>query len=221
MRTAALMLLLFFASMAAAQQLPIVEEHTPISIEHAAGERIVVSYFDMSSKRHKFLDERHFHRGEGVTIWVAPPGNYVVYGGKEPTIVDILASDDDPPDPDPRPDPKPDPEPEPRPEPKPEPSPDPIKVSWAVWIYEQQEAANHIDETNTRQSAETREYLDSQGIRISAYEEEQDAAKPFLKSSPNLPALFLMQDAQTFEVFDAPENLEQLKAMVKEVQDGE
>lgn len=216
MRSIASLFLLIFASVTAAQQLPIVEEHTPISIEHAAGERIVVSYFDMSSKRHKFLDERHFHRGEGVTIWVAPPGNYVVYGGKEPTIVDILASDDDPPDPDPRPDPKPDPEPEPRPEPKPEPSPDPVKVAWAVWIYEQQEAANHIDATNVRQSSETRAYLQSKNIKFSAYDDDQDAAKPYLKSAKNLPALFLMEDAKNYTVFDAPETLDELQAMVKE-----
>jgi outer membrane biosynthesis protein TonB len=137
----------------------------------------------------------------------------------ESTIVKVIEEGR----PDPKPEPKPiPPTPEPKPDPKPTPGPQPspkMSVAWAVWVYEQADAINQVPQTNTRLSAETRRFLDSRGIKMAAYDDDQEAAKakPFLDAAGSKPSLLLMQDANKYVVRKAPSSVDELKAMVKEV----
>ena len=191
----------------------IAKEHRPIVVTHEIGVQINVLYWDNGEPR--LLADDHLIRLDDRTIWTAPAGTYAVIQ-QGSVIVQVTA--DGSPRPDPTPGPKPDP-PKPDP-PEPEPTPGPqIEIRWAVWIYEQTDAISQREQTNVRQSIETRKYLDSRSIKFAAYDDDQDAAKakPFRAVADKLPALVLMQNASTFTVHPAPLSLDDLKKLVKEV----
>lgn len=191
----------------------IAKEHRPIVVTHESGVQINVLYWDNGEP--KLLTDDHLIRLDDRTIWSAPSGTYAVIQ-QGSAIVQVTA--DGSPRPSPTPGPKPEP---PKPDP-PDPGPTPgpqIEIKWAVWIYEQTDAIEQIEQTNVRQSIETRQYLDSQGIKFAAYDDDQDAAKakPFRSVAGKLPALVLMQNANTFTVHPAPVSFDDLKKLVKEV----
>lgn len=191
----------------------IAKEHRPIVVTHESGVRINVLFWDNGEPR--LLTDDHLIRLDDRTIWSAPAGVYTVIQ-QGSVIVQVTA--DGSPRPSPTPGPKPDP-PKPDP-PDPEPTPGPqIEIKWAVWIYEQTDAISQRDQTNVRQSIETRKYLDSRGIKFAAYDDDQDAAKarPFLSVAGNLPALVLMQDASAFTTHSAPSSIEELRKLIAEV----
>jgi hypothetical protein len=189
----------------------------PIKINHPSGAKVQAIYARTESGVvvWSFLADEHFERADTYTVFAAPPGDYLITTG-DSTILKIVEEGGPQPKPNPRPEPGPDP---PKPEPEPEPKPAPkIKINWAVWIYEQTDAVDQLDQTNVRQSIETRQYLESQGIKLAAYDDDQDAAKagPFREVADKLPALVLMQDASKFSVHEAPSSLHELKELIAE-----
>jgi hypothetical protein len=202
----------------------VVKRDRPLKINHPAGVKVQAIYasLDQGVVSWVYMSEDHFDRSETFTIFVAPPGDYMITTG-ESTIVKVIEEGKPSPRPDPKPDPKPEPpKPEPKPDPKPDPKPEPspkLTVNWAVWIYEQSEAISQVPQTNTRQSIETRKFLESKGIKIAAYDDDQESAKakPFRDAATTLPALFLVQDSNKYIVRKAPSSLDELKAIVREV----
>jgi hypothetical protein len=194
----------------------------PIRINHPEGAKVQAIYAntDQGVVRWSFLPEDHFERTPKFTIFVAPPGDFLITTG-DSTILRIV--EELQPGPQPRPQPQPEPQPRPQPEPpapEPQPSPGPTgSVAWAVWVYEQADSVNQIPQTNTRLSIETRRYLESLGIKMVAYDGDQDAAKakPFRDAAKSLPALVLMQDANRYTTFPAPKSIDELKRLVREV----
>lgn len=188
----------------------IAKRDRPVKVNHPAGAKIQAIYANVVGGvvTWVYLPDDHFERGDTQTIFAAPPGDYLVTSG-DSTIVKIVSEGDNKPTPVP-------PDPIPGPEPKPKPKPD-LKPEWVVWIYEQADAINQLPQTNTRLSIETRKYLDSRGIKMAAYDDELEAAKPFVAVAKELPALIVSQDAKTFRVFSAPKSLDELKSILKEV----
>jgi len=198
----------------------LVKRDRPIKVNHPEGAKIQAIFANVSQGvvSWSYLPEDHFERTPTFTIFVAPPGDYFITTG-DSTIIKIVEEGGPGPRPDPKPDPPPpDPKPDPKPDPNPQPSPK-LKVNWAVWIYEQSDAMTHIAQTNTRLSIETRRYLESRGIKMAGYDDEQDAAqaKPFREAAGKLPSLVLMQDASKYVVRPAPSSVEELKKIMKEV----
>lgn len=222
-RTAAMSLFMVLASLAVVipqetltdkafvQSPSVVKRDRPIRVNHPEGVKIQAIYarVDQGTVVWSYLSDDHFERSGAFTIFVAPPGDYFITTG-ESTIIKIVDDGSVPPEP---PKPKPEPKPDPNVNPKPK-----LKVNWAVWVYDQADAVNQIPQTNTRLSLETRRYLESRGIKMSAYDDDQDAAKakPFLDVASGLPALFLIQDSNRYSVYKAPASLDELKAIVKE-----
>lgn len=192
----------------------------PVRINHPKGAKVQAIYADVSTGTvvWSYMPEEHFERDETYTSFAAPPGDYLITIG-DSTILRIVEEGGPRPNPNPNPGPSPGPEPgPPDPEPEPEPEPGPkLKVNYAVWIYEQTDAINQIPQTNTRLSIETQRYLESRGIKKFAYDDEQDAAKPFSKVVESLPALILMQEKGKYLAFPAPSSLDELKKLVEEV----
>jgi hypothetical protein len=196
----------------------VVKRDRPLKINHPAGTKIqaIFANAERGVVSWVYLSEDHFDRSSTFTIFVAPPGEYLITTG-ESTIVKVIEEGIPGPKPTPSPpDPKPDPDPNPTPSPQPSPK---LKLEWAVWIYEQADAINQVPETNTRLSIETRRFLESRGIKLVAYDDDQEAAKakPFLAAAGDLPSLLLMQDSTKYVVRKAPKSLDELKAMIKEV----
>lgn len=202
----------------------VVKRDRPLKINHPAGTKIqaIFANAEQGVVSWVYLSEDHFERSSTFTIFVAPPGDYLITTG-ESTIVKVIEEGRPDPRPEPKPEPKPvPPTPEPKPDPNPTPNPQPspkMKIDWAVWIYEQTDAVDQLSQTNTRLSIETRKFLESRGIKMAAYDDDQDSAKakPFLEAAGNLPALILMQDANKYVVRKAPKSVDELKAMIKEV----
>ena len=190
----------------------IAKRDRPVKVNHPAGAKIQAIYANVVSGAVMwvYLPEEHFERSDTQTIFAAPPGDYLITSG-DSTIVKIVSEGDPKPTPVP-----PDPEPGPGPEPKPKPKPN-LKAEWLVWIYEQADAIDQLPQTNTRLSIETRKYLESRGIKMAAYDDELEAAKPFVSVAKELPALIVSQDAKNFRVFSAPKSLDELKSILKEV----
>jgi hypothetical protein len=191
---------------------PLQKRDTPVVIEHKAGD-VVNAVFVDADGQWKFLADKHFERSESRTIFAAPPGQYLLTTG-DSKIVQIV--EESQPHPKPSPDP-PGPNP-PNPDPNPAPSPG-LKINWAVWVYEQTDSVDQIEQTNVRQSIETRNYLAARGIRLAAYDDEQDAARAeqFRSVLSKLPGIVLVQDAANFRAFEAPKTLDELKKIVAEV----
>jgi len=192
----------------------------PIKINHPEGAKVqaIFANTDGGVVKWSFLPEEHFERTPNFTIFVAPPGDFLITTG-DSTILRIVEEMQPQPRPGPQPDPRPEPRPDP-PAPEPQPTPGPQgRVAWAVWVYEQADSPNEIPQTNTRLSVETRRYLDSLGIKMAAYDDDQDAvkAKPFRDAAKGVPSLVLMQDATRYTVFPAPKSLDELKRFVREV----
>jgi hypothetical protein len=187
----------------------VVKRDRPIRINHPEGVKIqaIFAKVDQGAVAWSYLPEDHFERSGLFTIFVAPPGDYFLTTG-ESTIIKIVDGGSPAPEP-----PKPQPKPEPDSNLKPK-----LKVHWAVWVYEQADSINQVPQTNTRLSSETRRYLESRGIKMSAYDDDQDSAKakPFIDAAGKLPSLFLIQDSLKYSVYKAPSSLDELKAIVKE-----
>lgn len=188
----------------------------PIRINHPEGAKIQAIYAntDQGIVKWAFLPEEHFERTPTFTIFVAPPGDFLITTG-DSTILRIVEEFQPAPRPQPTPPPRPEP---PAPDPQPNPNPQPnSKINWAVWVYEQSDTINQVAETNTRLSAETRRYLESRGIRLAAYDDDQDAAKakPFKDAAKTLPAIVLMEDETKYSVHPAPKSLDELKKLVE------
>lgn len=179
----------------------------PIRINHPAGAKVQAIY--VAGGVWSYLAEGHFQRFDTHTVFAAPPGDYLITTG-DSRILKVVDGGGPQPNPPPGPGPEPPPGPEPKPEPK-------LKVKWAVWVYQQEDAAKQIEQTNTRLSIETRNYLTSRKIRMSAYDADQAAAKAFKAVSASLPSVVFVEDSHKYEVREAPATLEELKAMVKEV----
>ena len=190
----------------------IAKRDRPVKINHPAGAKVQAIYANVvaGSVSWTYLSEDHFERFDSYTIFAAPPGDYLITAG-ESTLLKVVGEGEVNPRPDPQP---PKPEPKPSPTPKPDPK---FKVAWAVWVYEQADAINQIPQTNTRLSIETRKLLESRGIKMAAYDDELEAAKPFVSVTKELPSLILSQDANNYRVFSAPKSVEDLKAILKEV----
>lgn len=216
-RITATCLLLICSSSLLGQESPFYRVLTPIVVEHQVSTEVQALFHDGSG--FNMLKDRHFYRADGVTVIAPPVGQYVLIYDGTVKIIEVTEEGKPEPDPEPRPDPEPTPDPEPEP-PGPEPEPEPIEIAWAVWIYEQADSLDHVDETNVRQSAETREFLDSKGIKFASYDDDQEAAKPFLDKVKKLPALFLMKDKSTYTVYSAPESVDELKEMVRATSNG-
>lgn len=192
----------------------------PIRINHPENAKVQAIFANTEGGvvKWSFLPEEHFERTPTFTIFVAPPGDFLITTG-DSTILRIVEQLQ--PGPQPRPEPRPEPTPEPprpQPDPQPAPGPQPGKLTWAVWVYEQADAVNEVAQTNTRLSVETRRYLESKGIRMIAYDDDQEAAKakPFRDAAKTLPAIVLMQDEKTYAAYPAPKTLDELKQLVKE-----
>ena len=188
----------------------------PIKINHPAGAQVQAIYAQVTEGVvvWSFLADEHFQRAEAYTIFAAPPGDYLITTG-DSTILKIVQQDG--PSPRPTPDPVP-PKPDPTPDPEPSPTPK-MEIAWAVWIYEQADAVDQIEQTNTRQSIETRRFLASKGIKAAAYDDDQDAAKaaPFRTVAGKLPALLLIQDERNMKSFAAPKSFAELQKLIEEV----
>lgn len=212
------------AERSAIQSPSIVKRDRPLKINHPAGTKIqaIFATVEQGVVSWSYLSEDHFDRSDTFTIFVAPPGDYLVTTG-DSTIIKVIEEGRPKPSPGPAPGPSPGPpNPEPRPSPTPDPKPSPspkLKVNWAVWIYEQSDATSQIQQTNTRLSIETRRLLESRGIKMAAYDDEQEQAKakPFKDAAGSLPSLILVQDSQRYSVFKAPSSVDELKAILKEV----
>jgi hypothetical protein len=198
----------------------------PIRINHPEGAKVQAIYArtEQGIVKWSFLPEDHFERTPSFTIFVAPPGDFLITTG-DSTILRIVEELQPGPQPQPRPQPQPEPQPkpeppkpEPQPGPQPSPSPQPGKLTWAVWVYEQADSINQVPQTNTRLSVETRRYLESKGIKMVAYDDDQQSAsaKSFRDAVKSVPAIVLMQDEKTYTTHPAPKSLDELKQLVKE-----
>lgn len=189
----------------------VAKRDTPVRINHPAGAKVQAIYavVNGASTTWTYLPDDHFERNETYTVFAAPPGDYLITTG-DSTILRIVEEGNPRPEPKPEP-PKPEPKPEPEPEPKPEPE---LDIDWAVWVYEQAEAINQIGQTSTRMSSQTRQFLSSRGIQMAAYDDDQEAAKPFLSSVKGLPSLILLQDEKNYRVYPAPESVDELKKII-------
>ena len=180
----------------------------PVKINHPAGATIQAIYVADNGKW-AFLAEPHFIRHDEFTIFAAPANTYLVTTG-DSTILKIV--DDGDPEPDP-PDPKPEPEPEP------EPGPQPIVAKWAIWIEEQSERAKHVEQTRVATQAKTRGDLIGRGIQPRIYDDDQQAAQPFLPLTDGrpLPVLVLYDEvAKEHRSFPAPKTKEELERIIRE-----
>lgn len=175
----------------------------PFVITHDAGVAIQAIYVD-SSGDWAYLADDHFIREESRTYMAAPVGEYLVTSG-DAKIIKVI--DEGNPNPDPKPKPEPEPEP-PKPDPKPDPEPDGIRAEWAVWIEEIEDRTKHIDESQVMRDAETWEFVQSLGIKIRIYDDDQPIAAPFVKvmqqSGVQTPALILVESDKVYRVFPAP-----------------
>jgi len=193
----------------------------PIKINHPEGAKIQAIYADVvgGEVQWSFLPEDHFIRSETQTIFAAPPGDYLVTAG-DSTILKVVEEGNPRPKPDPKPDP-PDPRPDPEPDPDPEPSPDQLRVNWAIWVEEISERINHPEATDTMLAAtndgsDVNESLTDRGIKVRAYDDDQQEAGPFLSITANRrPSLVLMETADRFLVFDAPKSPEELETLIR------
>ena len=171
----------------------------PFAISHDAGVVVQAIYVD-SSGRWSYLADHHFIREDEKTYMAAPAGEYLITTGQA-KIVKVIDEG--------QPDPKPEPEPEPpKPDPKPDPEPDGIRAEWAVWIEEIEDRTKHIDESQVMRDAETWEFVQSLGIKIRIYDDDQPIAAPFVKvmqqSGVQTPALILVESDKVYRVFPAP-----------------
>jgi len=171
----------------------------PFAISHDAGVVVQAIYVD-SSGRWSYLADDHFIREDEKTYMAAPAGEYLITTGQA-KIVKVIDEG--------QPDPKPEPEPEPpKPDPKPDPEPDGIRAEWAVWIEEIEDRTKHIDESQVMRDAETWEFVQSLGIKIRIYDDDQPIAAPFVKvmqqSGVQTPALILVESDKVYRVFPAP-----------------
>jgi hypothetical protein len=173
----------------------------PFAISHDAGVIVQAIYVD-SSGRWSYLADDHFIREDEKTYMAAPVGEYLITAGQA-KIIKVI--DDGNPDPKPKPEPEPEP---PKPDPKPDPEPDGIRAEWAVWIEEIEDRTKHIDESQVMRDAETWEFVQSLGIKIRIYDDDQPIAAPFVKvmqqSGVQTPALILVESDKVYRVFPAP-----------------
>jgi len=206
---------LLAAGGAFAAELPIVEEHTPIVVAHEQGAQIVVSFFDLPTAKHRFLADKHFVRGEDSTVWVAPPGNYVVFGGDVPVIVDVLESGSPEPGPRPKPDPGPKPEP---PEPKPDPNPDGIFATWLVIVEEIDDRANDPARTAVITDKAYFDSLRDRGIRWAVFDDDSPSGQKYARiTGGKSPALILLEeDGAKHRVFDVPATTDAIETIIRE-----
>lgn len=195
---------------------PVAKRDQPVRINHPPGIKIQAIYADLASGvvTWSYLSEDHFQRADTYTVFAAPPGDYLVTTG-DSTILKIIEEGGPRPVPTPGP-PKPNPQPSPSPYPSPQPK---MKVSWAVWVYEQVDAAGQVSQTNTRLSVLTRQFLDLRGIKFAAYDDDQESAKaePFRKVASSLPALILLDESGKSVSYPAPKSVDELKSIIKEV----
>jgi len=171
----------------------------PFAISHDAGVVVQAIYVD-SSGRWSYLADDHFIREDEKTYMAAPVGEYLITTGQA-KIVKVIDEG--------QPDPKPEPEPEPpKPDPKPDPPPDGIRAEWAVWIEEIEDRTKHLEESQVMRDAETWEFVQSLGIKIRIYDDDQPIAAPFVKvmqqSGVQTPALILVESDKVYRVFPAP-----------------
>lgn len=182
----------------------------PFAISHDAGVVVQAIYVD-SSGRWSYLADDHFIREDEKTYMAAPVGEYLITTGQA-KIVKVIDEG--------QPDPKPEPEPEPpKPDPKPDPEPDGIRAEWAVWIEEIEDRTKHIDESQVMRDAETWEFVQSLGIKIRIYDDDQPIAAPFVKvmqqSGVQTPALILVESEQVYRVFPAPKSFAEVEKTIR------
>jgi len=182
----------------------------PFAISHDAGVVVQAIYVD-SSGRWSYLADHHFIREDEKTYMAAPAGEYLITTGQA-KIVKVIDEG--------QPDPKPEPEPEPpKPDPKPDPEPDGIRAEWAVWIEEIEDRTKHIDESQVMRDAETWEFVQSLGIKIRIYDDDQPIAAPFVKvmqqSGVQTPALILVESEQVYRVFPAPKSFAEVEKTIR------
>ena len=182
----------------------------PFAISHDAGVVVQAIYVD-SSGRWSYLADDHFIREDEKTYMAAPAGEYLITTGQA-KIVKVIDEG--------QPDPKPEPEPEPpKPDPKPDPEPDGIRAEWAVWIEEIEDRTKHIDESQVMRDAETWEFVQSLGIKIRIYDDDQPIAAPFVKvmqqSGVQTPALILVESEQVYRVFPAPKSFAEVEKTIR------
>ena len=182
----------------------------PFAISHDAGVVVQAIYVD-SSGRWSYLADHHFIREDEKTYMAAPAGEYLITTGQA-KIVKVIDEG--------QPDPKPEPEPEPpKPDPKPDPEPDGIRAEWAVWIEEIEDRTKHIEESQVMRDAETWEFVQSLGIKIRIYDDDQPIAAPFVKvmqqSGVQTPALILVESEQVYRVFPAPKSFAEVEKTIR------
>lgn len=194
----------------------IIKRDRPVVVEHSPGVKIsaIFGAVEHGSFVWKMLPEEHFFRGETKTFFAAPPGEYIVITG-DSKIVKVVEEGSPAPGPKPNPEPKPEPEPEPKPEPEPEPNA--IQAEWVIWIEEVQDRAQFIEQTSAMLSPETKSRLQSMGLKVRVYDDDQPEAKGFLKwIGDKRPALIILgKDPKEFRVFDAPKSVADAEALVR------
>ena len=218
MRTVLLILLAVLSLPVAAVEVEgIHKEHRPITVKHNADDVIAVLFWRDGMAMQ--LGEDHFDREvEGRTVFVAPPGNYIVTIRGSQVIV--VTPDNDSIGPEPNPGPIPGPQPPgpnpPGPDPAPGPNP-PILAKHLVFLEERQDRALNEKKTAVITSVSLKAQMADRGIRITTYDDDELEAAPFAKLTQDRPAMFLMnKDGKEFRIFPVPETIEGVEKIVRE-----
>lgn len=216
-----LLIFLAFSSLAYAADTMTVDgihkEHRPITVNHDPTDVIAVLFWKDGMAMQ--LGEDHFDREvEGRTVFVAPPGIYIVTIRGSQIITVTPDNDKVLPDPPPKPKPDPIPSPGPTPGPNPSPSPDPIpgppdgskiKVERVFFIEEQNDRnvnPQYIAFTNF----DFQKKLKDKGVKVYTFDDDDPDAnvQSWVRLlSGKMPAAVFYSDASNYRIEALPKDI--------------
>lgn len=220
------LLLLAFSSLATAADTMTVDgihkEHRPITVNHDPKDVIAVLFWKDGMAMQ--LGEDHFDREiEGRTVFVAPPGIYIVTIRGSQIITVTPDNDKVLPDPPPKPKPDPNPVPPPGPDPIPDPVPDPepdrekLAVKGIYFFEEQMDRGSNPEQTAVMTDPDFRSRMRQRNVPVVLLDKDLESAKAWSSKIQTLPSVLFYESQDKWKIEPVPMTVDAMNQLVEKV----